>query len=772
MSSSPPSSSPPPSPPPHVDYTASIVDSEPVYGLHTTPTHAVVDDDGNLFVSDPASHVILRLPLGDNKFEVYIGCRGFQGSTNGHRLEEARLNRPRGLEALRMNETFPAASLLILDGSLRVESQNIVFTLIDEATSTDGPGMDGSCVETSGHKTGSLRNPMSVKFAPSDPKKLFILEESGAIRVFDTLSNLVTTLKITFDPESVLFRSSTDLYLAKKTSKTIADEETSTSTTKMVTTTYRIDPERNEIVKAKLGESRKNLRSSGGENLEKSNPFADFISPSSQSISDAQDVSDMVLVPSHPDFLVFGQVNALAGSYLSSPNANERIYLEQNHFEGGPSSPLSSIIAFVPQSNAFIYKASLGKYSIKRGLLWPHPLPGARPPLVDFSLVINCPHYTFNCDLVHDLSGTTWNVPSQLLGPSLNNVAQVVQETKLPASSIFAFLEYLCHKPLSEDLEPRKKAISLAHTIHLLKESQVNPRLALSDLITKVIPLLSYEEVCHSLIDIWLDDRLDNDLNDTTIHAFAKEVRKGTIDDFAQVIDSRLQPGLVKLCMHVWNFKVNLEHIDQLSRSRLRMPIHPEHEKYSREKLFQLAQSSDKESFWFALEETAGEFTVVKASMMFMIPQWRWIRRLFDSDGSESKDRLAIMPSDWMSLKMLIDILQCIHSGTFSPTYEIEDALHLLEHAIEFDLVEEDGSALTPFKDLIDHTEEVCFPPLTKENALDLLLRAHRLKRKARFESLMDYVMESLASYQTSELLKKLSREIILDIQERVQKQP
>ena len=397
------------------------------------------------------------------------------------------------------------------------------------------------------------------------------------------------------------------------------------------------------------------------------------------------------------------------------------------------------------------------------------PPAGARLPCFDFSELINnvsiSPQHRFQVD--HPASKSSWNVPSDLLTelhPSLNleRLKIVLKVSPLPPASIEAFILFLHHKhPHTVDWIQRCRFWS--HIIYLWREIGLTSNDAISTFASTIVPQLPVEESCAALIDIWNDTQTNWTSHDPVIQFLTSHVVKHCFQEFAMLVTLQLTDRNILLALNVTEFEktsgplpiascVN-QGLKVVALEWETLPFPPTPKSL-------LVRPTD---FVFSLGQPNDQSIAVVADSRYMYLRWGYFKRLMETgNGIEKTTRTAVMP-DFMSSDMLMAILECIHGHMVTLLGE-EDALTLLEHRLEFDLVDSKGVPFPPFQQLIERCMEASFPDIDDENCISCLERYHRLQMPAKVDVVLNYIVASNPQLRANTLLY-LPIELLLRLQ-------
>ena len=333
----------------------------------------------------------------------------------------------------------------------------------------------------------------------------------------------------------------------------------------------------------------------------------------------------------------------------------------------------------------------------------------------------------------------------------LERLKTVVRVSSLPPTSVEAFILFLHHK-YPPKVDWVQLCIVWSHITYLWREIGLTSKDAISTFGSMVVPLLPAEAACTALVDMWNDTQTNWTREDPVIQHLTAHVVKHCFQDFAKFVTLQLTDKNITLAMNVTEFekspvamptysgvKQGLKSIS-LEWKSLSFPPAPKS---------LLTRPVD---FVFSLGEPNDQSIAVVADSRYMFLRWGYFKRLMAfGNGIEKTTRHAVMPN-FMSPNMLISILECVH-GQLSTLVDEEDAVTLLEHRFEFDLVSAQDVPFPPFQQLIQHCMGASFPKISETNCFAHLERAHRAQMPTRVEEALKFIVASNPLLRANALL-------------------
>lgn len=352
---------------------------------------------------------------------------------------------------------------------------------------------------------------------------------------------------------------------------------------------------------------------------------------------------------------------------------------------------------------------------------------------IDLTSLINSPFYHFDVTIHQDHTGSVWNLPRELEqvyeGLDLDRVQQVVEASTLPNTSIHALFDYFCTKSLRL-YELHNVSLQCSHLLSILEACGLDERPLLSQLVQEVLPKLSFHDACKSLLDVWMDPNLERTLDDAIVRCLLRAVRQTDDEPSAErytlimnTLTSLSRPHaaaeerLFQLFAFISGTSTSptnlLSFFNQEKPALFPYPIELQHPPADATLQSVVERLND---FVFAVGDPA-EKGYFKASLVHMLPQWRWIRTYLRSGTVEAIQRVASLSN---SPKIMAAILECMHTG-LNTVLTAQEAESLLENALDFDLVSQDGLPLAPFEGLVTSCRELCPAFVQFEQALESL---------------------------------------------------
>lgn len=465
-------------------------------------------------------------------------------------------------------------------------------------------------------------------------------------------------------------------------------------------------------------------------------------------------------------------------------------------------------LAYLPQSNALLYRTKDGRDRLARGFLT-----HLRLPKRDFSCLLLPPHIASDLTLTNASSGRSWKLHSHVLKSaeglerSLESLIYVTSNSKLPVSSIEALWRYLYYgtAPSRQGIEA---SIEMSQVMHLMREIGAAKSGEISNAFVRLVAHLQPEEVSESLIKIWGDVNIEWKEGDEAIQVLKREVKKRSLKEALkkQIPKSGLPPAKVMSLALLFasnatdtSLLTTTDAADrQLSLPAIHFSIEPlasSSSLHSSTATTSPSSSSDQPTlldFTFIVHGADGQRHVVKSSSIYMYGQWQWFRDLVNHSSeqasvSDSKpsataatargaqmhdsicDISAALP--WMTLPILCGLLESLHSS-FKTELEEEDAWCLCRNAELLKIVDAPMTALAPFEALLTRAMERCLPLLTVENRFVVIKRVHSLGLTLRVDSMIDEILSSPHPPSTLDMEEHLNEALLTRIKARSAVQP
>lgn len=795
-------------------YKGSLEGGKPVDGLGDAillPHLFSLGCDGSLYASSPSSAVVMCLPTGSEKFEVYAGVRGKKGSEDGPRLESTFCG-PHGLEAwddvggrLWVADASAHTLRLVLGNEIRtVAGRPGVKGSVDGKARFLGSDFKGGVATTitttittprqtspastprfslvSAGKSSANESDESENFALLDSPQfvmrlrtqhtLIIAEMvSGRLRMLNLDTWQVTTLRLSgeivppFNLWSVPF-----LATPSSEAEFIKVHTYSTGVLPLkidlkTGTAQRMNGEIDETITSESefdsissSSSSSSLTSELGPSWESSSSLADLMASSAPS-SPRQSKFNLLPITSSDDF----PMNAAYtfGSFFTQlDTATGSVYAKDFY--------MSQPFAFVPHSNSLLYCSGSGQYSLKPNFLTPHPpypqstaisptSPRRAPILRRLNLapLMDSPDLYTDFTLFQKSTGTSWNLHSQVLlfhpGLKLEWLKKVILESSAPAASIEAFLRYLYFDDTA-NTDDKHSCMLLAYSMLLASQIGLDDsRLAID--FSACATALSEQDWCDVLIEVWESDNWQE--SDYVVQYLVAGVNLDLIKR-RMPISGLAFDKLASLGV-LLDEPCDIPSISQFGLAEApglpSIPIFSVRTPPNPASL--LVYSSD---FIFVSQETNGESYSVRASSIHMFAQWKWFRRLLKINHRAAETRVIRLN---LSVFVIKAILEPLHGGRRTPLLE-EECEILLQNAKLFGLISPDNLPIAPFAPLINQCRDACFPKITEDNQFKLLQRCKRLRNFDKAAQIIDQIFASNSLFTFRNLSEILDTDLLL----------
>ena len=135
--------------------------------------------------------------------------------------------------------------------------------------------------------------------------------------------------------------------------------------------------------------------------------------------------------------------------------------------------------------------------------------------------------------------------------------------------------------------------------------------------------------------------------------------------------------------------------------------------------LFDAGLSLPSPNFYISIE---GHSSTLHVHDWILYARWGFFRRMFDSGMAEVHTRRMSMPHGFPKL-VLLDLIKFIYAGSLPHNTSLtpSNSLYLLEHAQEYDLVDEQRQPREHFEPLVTYCRSNVFHPITVANVLSKL---------------------------------------------------
>lgn len=359
-------------------------------------------------------------------------------------------------------------------------------------------------------------------------------------------------------------------------------------------------------------------------------------------------------------------------------------------------------------------------------------------------------------------------VPSDLIldmhpNLSLINLQTTLKNSLLSDDSISILISHLLHKPL-----PNCEWINFcrhwSHACWLWSEiglAKLEPIFASS-----IVPQLPSDLLCKVLLDVWNDIAITWTTDALIIRILSAQVKKLCLSEFEDLVASNLTPRNFKIAMHA---ATQVEDISKLADSETAYKPYGLTRFDIRASQTPIAPSRPFD-FVFTLSPQHDQSFAVVADMRYMYTYWNWFKRLIDvGNGVEKDARTATLPP-WTTSNVIIAVLECVHGAPLT-ALDHDEALLLLEHRREFDLVNAEDEPMQPFEVLFKHCMDLCFPELTDSNRVEHLAKYVRVQMDSKAEEVMDSILSSTSMVDLVKALKLLPIATFARLQAKMQEE-
>lgn len=373
-------------------------------------------------------------------------------------------------------------------------------------------------------------------------------------------------------------------------------------------------------------------------------------------------------------------------------------------------------------------------------------------PAPNLSLLINTPLLLSDVLVENDLFRAHWNLHRNVVQPYINSVPSdasslledkisklqsVIKRSTLPLQSLEAFMCYLYLAPLVLTTDITQSCLIASHIAFLHRELGIVDTALLREFETKIARKLEPSDLCTALLDVWNDTHVIWTVKDPVIHVLAWHVRKRAIKEFKKrssfltcTRDAEIVALLAQEVPRGYLFSTHTR------RSMLAFDFPVRHSGGLIQVEPGLTPKCPTDVLFLCKSSKEGYYHHVTASLLPLVPQWDWIRRMLEFGGSENGDRVIFVP-EWMTYNVLLAILEPMY-GPLLPKLTDEEAFSIIECAAEVDLVGIDGEPKAPFESLLKYCNEVSFPVTTNLNIVDQIIKYQRLGNQAKVDELMN----------------------------------
>lgn len=368
--------------------------------------------------------------------------------------------------------------------------------------------------------------------------------------------------------------------------------------------------------------------------------------------------------------------------------------------------------------------------------------PMERLPPTDLSpLLLNNDYFPH--DLVIQSDSQIWKTSFdslRRLHPYLDDRLLIEVVKPFPSESVEALITFLFNKPLPTSDWALSGRI-WSHVIYMWEELAMGDNLPFLNFIDVVLPKMGNKDVCTVLCDMWNDEKANWTQTAPIIESLARHVKAHCSDEFLALLMSLPTSRNVLLAYIVPSIQLAapkpLPDVYYGREWTLSNPPLPEKKELSRgleTMQLKLLECSDPKlllhnpnDFVFVLNRHPQERLAMVGDKRYLYSRWEWFKRLVHVGGVESTNRIAEMPS-WMTSSCLATLLACVHSGRFDEDHLTpDDALDILEHRREMDLVDAEDEPLPTFESLYESCIKLLFPKVNSKNVLSNIIRYHRI---------------------------------------------
>ena len=402
-------------------------------------------------------------------------------------------------------------------------------------------------------------------------------------------------------------------------------------------------------------------------------------------------------------------------------------------------------------------------YFFNKNLLW-KKIPWVEYlPTCDFSSLLS--NDFFPHDLVFKIEPQALKVSSDTLRnlhPDLNTLQLMKVVKTFPDASVDAFIRYLLGSPLKSNTN--ESHIIWSHSIFIYAALGLGNNLPFKTFVFSILPYLTTSEACNMLRDIWNDTHTNWTRADPLIEALALHVVAQCFEEFQALLIASASGRNMELAFAVHAIKDTKTAIVWSEPSPLRglQPIQVYEADCTLTQPSLLLNGPNE--FVFVLNLPDRRLAMV-GDIRYLYTRWNWFKRLIDCGGSEKLNRVAEMPG-WMSPVELATILGYVHAGWCWADLKCHEALNLLEHRHEMELVDRDGNPHPTFADLHHACRSLLFPNPTEKNVLGQVTSYHRIGEMAKVKELLTAIVTQTYALEPMELFDELSVELLALLKE------
>lgn len=340
--------------------------------------------------------------------------------------------------------------------------------------------------------------------------------------------------------------------------------------------------------------------------------------------------------------------------------------------------------------------------------------------------------------LTHSASNTSWNVHYDILGlheslkkkQDIVRLAKIIRESKLPASSISAFFNFLYFAPPTELTNATESFMPVCHCIQLCNQIGLGTD-ATSCLLwlleEKIMPKMSNEALLQKIFRLWLvqpdsspESIATYEKTSPLMNLLASRCRKYISEAEIQEATNHLQKitapmaRVVELCYFLYSTSLSALVQPELSPLPPSIPMQPL-EWDEKLEVASLTPPKDKHAYVFKIEglKTGG----IICNSLLLYTQWKWFERLCKAQNSEEVRTRHVTLSKYFTPSALHAILASCYR-TFSPARSLStvDMAVVCLFSGELQL-----SETTCFAELIEICHETLHSTVNDANCLEKL---------------------------------------------------
>lgn len=403
---------------------------------------------------------------------------------------------------------------------------------------------------------------------------------------------------------------------------------------------------------------------------------------------------------------------------------------------------------------------------------------------IDLSSLLTSP-VPGDLEATHGLSGRTWRLHKQVLNihlakgdsDGIDKILRLIRGTIFPVESVAVFIDYIYCKPIASSEDLRTSCHLASHVVHMWEELQLeNLAYLMNEVGTTIVRFMTPEIGCSALFDLWADDIANWKLEDALVQILASFVRGTCRAKFLALATESELPSK-RLVPLVSNVSALLD--PHPLQPVLSTPTLPEvrlvWSKTKTDLLPTDPPADPPESFlWtnndyvFGFDEKSDlAHCWIVVSGVYLWPRWTWFRQRVAFSSATPADRVFRMPL-WVNANIMLSILNAMHLAHAPFVLSELDAVVLLEHARELDLVDDTGAPVGCFVKLLQNCFEASFPPLSERNILSHYSKYFKLNISAKLDELVNKLVVNHSPFISN--LAELEMEQIVDIFSRIKR--